>query len=57
MGGVAGHAGLFATAWGDGTYWNYFYFPDGYTINMMIEHVTTWAVAGLGIAAVVKPKG
>ncbi len=30
--------------------WNYMHFPGEWTLNLVFDHVTTWAVAGLAIA-------
>lgn len=36
-------------------YWNWYYFPQDFVMGGLIGHALGWLLAGLGIAAVVKP--
>jgi len=40
----------------DGAYWNWFYFPTSYTVTALADHTIGWLLAGLAMAAIVKPK-
>lgn len=40
----------------DGSNWAWMYYPFGWTISAMIDHVAAWAAAGIGIALILKPK-
>ncbi len=51
---VAG-CGAFVAVAGDGIYWNWFHFPDDYSMWKAIDTVATWAIAGIPLAAILKP--
>ena len=48
--------GLFASLMIDGAYWNWFLFPASYTVTALADHTLGWLLAGLAMAAIVKPK-
>ncbi len=48
--------GIFTALVSDIAMWNWMYFPGDYTIAMGGEQVFTWFLAGLAIAAVVRPR-
>jgi hypothetical protein len=47
--------GAFAALAVDLQYWNWWAFPTDYTIGMVADHVIGWFLAGLALAAIVKP--
>ncbi len=47
--------GAFAALAVDLQYWNWLSFPTDYTIGMVADHVIGWFLAGLALAAIVKP--
>lgn len=47
--------GIFTALIGHVSYWNWMYFPLDYTIAFVIDNVVGWTLAGLVIAAIVKP--
>lgn len=54
VGFVAG-LGLFVAIVGHLSYWNWMYYPLGYTVAFVIDVLVGWTLAGLAIAALVKP--
>ena len=48
--------GLFVGVFADLTNWNFMFFPTDWTVVALIDHVVTWLLAGLAIAAIVKAK-
>lgn len=48
--------GIFATLVSHGAYWNWMKFPDHYTLIMATDVIVGWTLAGLLIAALVRPK-
>lgn len=50
-----GMLGIFASFAVHLPYWNWMYFPFDYTTAMIADTVFGWVLAGLGIAAIVKP--
>ena len=48
--------GVFVALIGHVSYWNWMNFPTDYTVAFIIDVVVGWALAGLVIAAIVKPK-
>lgn len=54
VGFVAG-LGVFVAIVGHLTYWNWMYFPWDYTLAFIIDVVIGWALAGLAIAALIRP--
>lgn len=53
---VVGLMGLFIWCNTDVSYWIWNGFPDAYTLYQGMNHVVGWLLAGIGIAAIVKPK-
>ncbi|MFN3191779.1 MAG: DUF2760 domain-containing protein [Aureliella sp.] len=47
--------GVFVAIVGHMSYWNWMYFPLDYTIAFVIDVIVGWTLAGLAIAALVKP--
>ncbi len=47
--------GIFTALIGHVSYWNWMNFPLDYTIAFVIDNVVGWTLAGLVIAAIVKP--
>ena len=54
VGFVAG-MGIFVAFVGHASYWNWMYFPAGYTIAFMVDVIVGWTLAGFAIAALIKP--
>jgi len=50
-----GMLGIFASFAVHLPYWNWMYFPFDYTTAMVADGVLGWVLAGLGIAAIMKP--
>lgn len=50
-----GMLGIFASFAVHLPYWNWMYFPFDHTTAMIADTVLGWVLAGLGIAAIVKP--
>jgi hypothetical protein len=48
--------GLFASFVMDVPNWNWWGFPTDYTVANVADHVIGWLLAGLALAAIVKPK-
>ncbi len=48
--------GLFVALIGHASYWNWMHFPTGYTLAFVADVVIGWTLAGLAIAAVVRPE-
>lgn len=48
--------GLFASVTIDVSYWNWYAFPASYTLSVMADAVIGHALAGLVLAAIVKPR-
>lgn len=55
VGFVAG-LGVFVALVGHMAYWNWMYFPLDYTIAFVVDVVVGWTLAGLAIAALIKPQ-
>lgn len=51
-----GMLGLFTAFAADLTYWNWMFMPTDYSLVNAADHVIGWSLAGLVIAALVKPK-
>ncbi len=47
--------GLFTALIGHASYWNWMHFPLDYTVAFVIDNVVGWTLAGLAMAAIVKP--
>ena len=47
--------GVFVGLVGHASYWNWMHFPAGYTLAFIIDNVVGWTLAGLVIAAIVRP--
>jgi hypothetical protein len=47
--------GIFAGVFVDLPYWNWYGFPTNYVIGHILGGALSWAIAGLGMAAIVKP--
>ena len=47
--------GLFAAVFSEGSNWAWFHFPMQWTIQMALDHLIAWGLAGVVIAALVKP--
>ena len=47
--------GIFTALIGHFSYWNWMNFPTDYTIAFVIDNVVGWTLAGLVIAAIIKP--
>jgi hypothetical protein len=56
VGFVAG-LGVFVAIMGHLSYWNWMHFPLGYTLAFMVDVTVGWTLAGLAIAALVRPQG
>jgi len=52
---VAG-LGIFVALVGHLSYWNWMHFPLGYTMAFVIDVTVGWSLAGLAIAAIVRPQ-
>lgn len=50
-----GMFGIFLTIAAHLVNWNWMYFPLDYTIAMSVDSLVGWTLAGMGIAAVIKP--
>ena len=48
--------GIFVALIGHASYWNWMHFPTHYTIAFVIDVVIGWTLAGLVIAAIVRPR-
>jgi hypothetical protein len=48
--------GIFVALIGHVSYWNWMRFPTDYTIAFMIDVIVGWTLAGLAIAAIVRPE-
>jgi len=48
--------GIFVALVGHASYWNWMHFPAGYTIAFMVDVIVGWTLAGLAIAAIVRPE-
>ena len=46
---------LFAVMGTNAEYWNWYGFPTNYVIGHILGGALSWAIAGLGMAAIVKP--
>jgi hydrogenase/urease accessory protein HupE len=46
--------GLFAGIIYDMPYWNWYGFPTDYIVGHIVTNTITWAIAGLGMAAMIK---
>ncbi|MGI9517545.1 MAG: DUF2760 domain-containing protein, partial [Pirellulaceae bacterium] len=55
VGFVAG-LGIFVALVGHLSYWNWMHFPAGYTVAFMIDVTVGWLLAGLAIAAFIRPQ-
>ena len=53
---LVGLMGLFTWFNTDASYWIWYGFPDEYTLTQGMNHVAAWLLAGIGIAAIIKPK-
>ncbi len=51
-----GALGFFAWTSVSFSYWNWYGFTDGFILGELVEQVTGWLLAGLGIAWLVKPR-
>jgi len=47
--------GVFLAIQADLMLWNYMFFPLDHTLAMMLDAVAGWTLAGLAIAAVMRP--
>ena len=47
--------GIFVALVGHLSYWNWMHFPLGYTVAFMIDVTVGWLLAGLAIAAIIRP--
>ena len=47
--------GIFVAVVGHLSYWNWMHFPLGYTVAFMIDVTVGWLLAGLAIAALIRP--
>ncbi len=47
--------GIFVALVGHLSYWNWMYFPLGYTVAFMVDVIVGWSIAGLAIAALIRP--
>lgn len=47
--------GIFVALVAHAAYWNWMRFPTAYTITFIVDNVIGWTLAGLAIAAIVKP--
>ena len=48
--------GIFVALIGHLSYWNWMHFPLGYTVAFMVDVTVGWLLAGLAIAAIVRPE-
>lgn len=48
--------GIFVALVGHLSYWNWMHFPLGYTVAFMIDVTVGWLLAGLAIAALIRPQ-
>ncbi len=55
VGFVAG-LGIFVALVGHLSYWNWMHFPIGYTVAFMVDVTVGWSLAGLAIAAFIRPQ-
>jgi hypothetical protein len=55
VGFVAG-LGIFVAIVGHLSYWNWMHFPLGYTVAFMVDVTVGWSLAGLVIAAIIRPQ-
>lgn len=49
--------GAFAALVSHGVYWNWFMFPDAWSAAMAADLLAGWGLAGLAMAAIVRPRG
>ena len=55
-GGFVTGLGVFVALIGHLSYWNWMYFPLDYTLGFVVDVVVGWSLAGLIMAAVVRPE-
>ena len=48
--------GIFVALVGHASYWNWMRFPTDYTIAFIVDVIVGWTLAGLAIAAIVRPE-